>query len=187
VAAEATFLRPAQFIDKLGTDPIMRNGKFPEARWISVALICTAYYIGAPSRTDGEEFYAQLLKIAEAATLSTNTRTIVRNFSAVRAGLVADPIVAGPHVHERLIRLGVIAAYLLVLVFSWNEYFMAVNLTSANAQTMPILIFNQSTGRQLAWWTMAAMATTSIAPMIVIGLVLEKYIVAGLQAGALKG
>jgi len=82
---------------------------------------------------------------------------------------------------------GVIAAYLLVLVFSWNEYFMAVNLTSANAQTMPILIFNQSTGRQLAWWTMAAMATTSIAPMIVIGLVLEKYIVAGLQAGALKG
>ena len=107
--------------------------------------------------------------------------------SVVRAGLVADPIVAGPHVHERLIRLGVIAAYLLVLVFSWNEYFMAVNLTSANAQTMPILIFNQSTGRQLAWWTMAAMATTSIAPMIVIGLVLEKYIVAGLQAGALKG
>ena len=82
---------------------------------------------------------------------------------------------------------GLIAAYLLVLVFSWNEYFMAVNLTSADAQTMPILIFNQSTGRQLAWWTMAAMATTSIAPMIVIGLVLEKYIVAGLQAGAIKG
>jgi multiple sugar transport system permease protein len=82
---------------------------------------------------------------------------------------------------------GVIAAYLLVLVFTWNEYFLAVNLTSADAQTMPVLIAGQSTGRGLLWWSMSAMATASIAPMIVIGLVLEKYIVKGLTAGAIRG
>jgi multiple sugar transport system permease protein len=82
---------------------------------------------------------------------------------------------------------GVIAAYLLVLVFTWNEYFLAVNLTSADAQTMPVLIAGQSTGRGLLWWSMSAMATASIAPMIVIGLVLERYIVKGLTAGAIRG
>jgi multiple sugar transport system permease protein len=82
---------------------------------------------------------------------------------------------------------GVIAAYLLVLVFTWNEYFLAVNLTSADAQTMPVLIAGQSTGRGLLWWSMSAMATASIAPMVVIGLLLEKYIVKGLTAGAVRG
>jgi len=82
---------------------------------------------------------------------------------------------------------GIIAAYLLVLVFSWNEYFLGVNLTSANAQTMPVLIAGQSSGRGLLWWSMSAMAVASIAPMIVIGLVLEKYIVKGLTAGAVRG
>lgn len=82
---------------------------------------------------------------------------------------------------------GVIAAYLLVLVFAWNEYFLAVNLTSADAQTMPVLIAGQSSGRGLLWWSMSAMATASIAPMIIIGLVLEKYIVKGLTAGAVRG
>ena len=82
---------------------------------------------------------------------------------------------------------GVIAAYLLVLVFTWNEYFLAVNLTSADAQTMPVLIAGQSTGRGLLWWSMSAMATASIAPTVLIGLVLEKYIVKGLTAGAVRG
>jgi multiple sugar transport system permease protein len=82
---------------------------------------------------------------------------------------------------------GIIAAFLLVLVFAWNEYFIGVNLTSAEAQTMPILIAGQSSGRGLLWWSMSAMATASIAPMIVIGLVLEKYIVKGLTAGAVRG
>jgi multiple sugar transport system permease protein len=82
---------------------------------------------------------------------------------------------------------GVIAAYLLVLVFTWNEYFLAVNLTSADAQTMPVLIAGQSTGRGLLWWSMSAMATASIAPMVIIGLVLERYIVKGLTAGAVRG
>jgi multiple sugar transport system permease protein len=82
---------------------------------------------------------------------------------------------------------GVVAAYLLVLVFTWNEYFLAVNLTSADAQTMPVLIAGQSTGRGLLWWSMSAMATASIAPMVVIGLLLERYIVKGLTAGAVRG
>jgi multiple sugar transport system permease protein len=82
---------------------------------------------------------------------------------------------------------GIIASFLLVLVFAWNEYFLAVNLTSADAQTMPVLIAGQSSGRGLLWWSMSAMATASIAPMILIGLVLEKYIVKGLTAGSVRG
>ena len=58
--------------------------------------------------------------------------------------------------------------------------FLALGLT-------PVLIAGQSSGRGLLWWSMSAMATASIAPMILIGLVLEKYIVKGLTAGSVRG
>ncbi|MEM9780157.1 MAG: carbohydrate ABC transporter permease, partial [Pseudomonadota bacterium] len=36
------------------------------------------------------------------------------------------------------------------------------------------------------WWSMAALSTAAIAPLVVIGIVLEKYIIQGMAAGAVK-
>ena len=81
---------------------------------------------------------------------------------------------------------GFVAAFILALVFSWNEYFFAVVLTGADAPTLPLLLAGQTGSQGTRWWTIAALATAAITPLLVIGLIMEKHIVRGLTAGAVK-
>jgi multiple sugar transport system permease protein len=81
---------------------------------------------------------------------------------------------------------GLVAAYILTLVLCWNEYFIALVLSSANAVTLPFLIAGQVSSQGIQWWTMAALTTAAIAPLAIIGILLERYIVRGLSAGSVK-
>jgi multiple sugar transport system permease protein len=81
---------------------------------------------------------------------------------------------------------GLVAAYILTVVLCWNEYFIALVLASTNAVTLPFLIAGQVSSQGIRWWTMAALTTAAIAPLAVIGILLERYIVKGLTAGAVK-
>ena len=81
---------------------------------------------------------------------------------------------------------GLVAAFILSVVLCWNEYFFSALLTSARANTLPVLVASQTGSQGINWWTMAAVSTASIAPLAVIGIVLERYIVKGLTAGAVK-
>jgi multiple sugar transport system permease protein len=81
---------------------------------------------------------------------------------------------------------GMVAAFILSVILSWNEYFFATVLTSLNAVTMPVLIATQVSSQGIKWWAMAAVATAAIAPLVIIGVFLERYIVRGLTAGAVK-
>ena len=68
----------------------------------------------------------------------------------------------------------------------WNEYFFAALLTSTNANTLPVMVASQTGSQGINWWSMAALATAAIAPLVVIGVVLERYLIRGMTAGALK-
>ena len=81
---------------------------------------------------------------------------------------------------------GVVAAFILALIFSWNEYFFAAILSRTDAITVPYMVAAQVSSQGVAWWTMAAISTAAIVPLIVIGIFLERYIVKGLTAGAVK-
>jgi multiple sugar transport system permease protein len=81
---------------------------------------------------------------------------------------------------------GMVAAFILSVILAWNEYFFATVLTSINAVTMPILIATQVSSQGIKWWAMAAVATACIAPLVIIGVFLERFIVRGLTAGAVK-
>ncbi len=81
---------------------------------------------------------------------------------------------------------GVTAAFILALIFSWNEYFFAAILSRTNATTVPYMVAAQVSSQGVAWWTMAAISTAAIVPLIIIGIFLERYIVKGLTAGAVK-
>jgi multiple sugar transport system permease protein len=82
---------------------------------------------------------------------------------------------------------GLAATFLLVLVFSWNEYLLALFLTSANAQTLPLTIAAQNATRGPQWWYMSVLILIMIAPVIAMAIALERYIARGLLVGALKG
>lgn len=81
---------------------------------------------------------------------------------------------------------GLVAAYILTVVLCWNEYFIALVLASTNAVTLPFLIAGQVSSQGIKWWTMAALTCAAIAPLAIIGILLERYIVKGLTAGSVK-
>jgi multiple sugar transport system permease protein len=51
---------------------------------------------------------------------------------------------------------------------------------------MPLLIATQVSSQGVKFWTMAAIGTATVAPLLVIAIMLERYIVRGLTAGAVK-
>jgi multiple sugar transport system permease protein len=81
---------------------------------------------------------------------------------------------------------GMVAAFILSVILCWNEYFFAALLTSTNAKTLPVMVASQTGSQGISWWSMAALASAAILPLIVIGIFLERYIVKGLTAGAVK-
>ncbi|MGX9574849.1 carbohydrate ABC transporter permease [Mesorhizobium sp. f-mel] len=86
-----------------------------------------------------------------------------------------------------LVRSGLVATFLLVLILAWNEYLLALFLSNADAQTMPVLVSAQNTTRGPQWWNMSVLITVMIAPVIVISSILQKHIARGLLVGAVKG
>jgi multiple sugar transport system permease protein len=81
---------------------------------------------------------------------------------------------------------GMVAAFILSVVLCWNEYFFAALLTSTNAETLPVMVASQTGSQGINWWSMAAISTAAIAPLALVGIFLERYIVKGLTAGAVK-
>jgi multiple sugar transport system permease protein len=81
---------------------------------------------------------------------------------------------------------GMVAAFILSVILCWNEYFFAALLTSSNAKTLPVMVASQTGSQGINWWSMAALSTAAIAPLALIGIFLERYIIKGLTAGSLK-
>jgi multiple sugar transport system permease protein len=82
---------------------------------------------------------------------------------------------------------GLVATFLIVLIFAWNEFLIALILTSANAQTMPLQVAAQNATRGPQWWAMSVLIIIMIAPVVVMAIALERYITRGILVGALKG
>lgn len=81
---------------------------------------------------------------------------------------------------------GMVAAFILSVILCWNEYFFAALLTSSHAKTLPVMVASQTGSQGISWWSMAALASAAILPLIIIGIFLERYIVKGLTTGAVK-
>jgi multiple sugar transport system permease protein len=82
---------------------------------------------------------------------------------------------------------GLIATFLFAMMFSWNDYLFALMLTFSRASTMPMFIAgegSQSYGPQ--WWYLSALSLLTVAPMVLIALLVERYITRGLVVGAIK-
>lgn len=82
---------------------------------------------------------------------------------------------------------GLVATFLFVLVFSWNEYLLALFLTNAKAQTLPLTIAAQNATRGPEWWYLSVLILIMIVPVIGMAIALERYIARGLLIGAIKG
>ncbi|MEM7025228.1 MAG: carbohydrate ABC transporter permease [Pseudomonadota bacterium] len=92
------------------------------------------------------------------------------------------------HVIVPLSLQGMIAASTFVLIFSWNEFLFAFIFTTTDAKTAP-LILSEMLGALdgVEWGVLFAAATVQLAPILVFVVAVQKYVIAGMTAGALKG
>lgn len=85
-------------------------------------------------------------------------------------------------------RAGVTATGILVFVFSWIEFLMALTLTSTpRGMTVPIGIAGFVQEFSIRYGEMAAAACFAALPAVFFVSVAQRYIVRGLTLGALKG
>ncbi|MFC5728603.1 MULTISPECIES: carbohydrate ABC transporter permease [Nocardioides] len=91
------------------------------------------------------------------------------------------------HIILPVVRGGVAVTAIFAFLASWNEFLFALLLTAIRAQTTPLVIANFQTQFGLEWGAMTALATMYSVPVILLTLVLQRYIVAGMTLGAVKG
>lgn len=85
-----------------------------------------------------------------------------------------------------LVLPGLAALSILVFVFSWNEFAVALNLTAKQTATVPVAIAKFAQEYEIKHGVMAAGAVLSAVPAIIVLLLAQRHIVTGLTAGAVK-
>ncbi|RLQ85293.1 carbohydrate ABC transporter permease [Notoacmeibacter ruber] len=85
-----------------------------------------------------------------------------------------------------LVSGGLTATMILVLLFSWNEFLLALVLTGQNTQTLPVAITNFLTFQGTDWGAMSAAGTIIMTPMLILGIAVQRYLVRGMTLGGIK-
>ena len=83
---------------------------------------------------------------------------------------------------------GMVAASVFVFVYAWNEYLFAFIFTTTNAKTAPVVIsemMGSLTG--VDWGLLFAAASVQLVPVVVFVILVQKFLIAGLTAGSVKG
>lgn len=82
---------------------------------------------------------------------------------------------------------GIFTAAILSFIYSWNNFLFALILSSSETKTLPMAIFNFISYTDVNWGGLMAASVVITGPVIIISIILQKYVVSGLTAGAVKG
>ncbi len=91
------------------------------------------------------------------------------------------------HVAMPLARPGITVATILAFIFSWNNFVFAMVLAGRETRTLPVAVNNMLTFEQISWGPLSAAALLVTLPVLLLTLLAQKQIVAGLTAGGVKG
>ncbi len=86
-----------------------------------------------------------------------------------------------------LARPGITVATILSFIFSWNNFIFGVVLAGRHSRTLPVAVYNTLTFEQISWGPLAASALLVTAPVLLLTILMQRQIVAGLTAGGVKG
>lgn len=86
------------------------------------------------------------------------------------------------------VRPGIIASSVFAFIFSWNEYLFPLVLVNNDAlKTLPLGVAGFMGHLFVEWGPLLASGVISVVPILVLFILLQRYLVSGLTAGALKG
>lgn len=107
----------------------------------------------------------------------------VRDAAAVDG---ATPVQTMVRVMLPLLRPAVATAAVFCTIFSWNEFFFSLVLTSDRARTYPVLINTFVTDAGPEWGLIAASALLAAIPVVVFCVFMQRHLIRGLTAGSIK-
>lgn len=83
---------------------------------------------------------------------------------------------------------GIVAVAVFIIVYAWNEFLFAFIFTSSFAKTAPLALAELNDSFDgVQWGVVFAAATVQLVPILVFIILTQKYLIAGLTAGATKG
>jgi multiple sugar transport system permease protein len=83
---------------------------------------------------------------------------------------------------------GMLAVAVFVVVFAWNEFLFAFIFTATRAKTAPFVLSEMiSSVDGVDWGVLFAAATIQLLPVLLFVIAMNRFLVAGLTAGATKG
>ncbi len=82
-------------------------------------------------------------------------------------------------------RSGILVAAMFCLIFGWNDFFFAFTLTFTDTQLLPVAVVSLNSS-VTPWWSLSASALVSVAPLILIAIVVERLLSRGTLAGAVR-
>jgi multiple sugar transport system permease protein len=92
------------------------------------------------------------------------------------------------HVYLPLARPSLVAVVLFTFLVSWNEFLFALMFTQTIAsQTLPIVVATFTSDFTISFSFMNAAGVVAVIPPVILAAAFERYLVAGLTAGAVKG
>jgi multiple sugar transport system permease protein len=91
------------------------------------------------------------------------------------------------HVALPIAKPGITVAFILAVIFSWNNFVFGIVLAGRETRTLPVAVYNMISFEQLSWGPLAAGALLVTLPVLLLTVLAQRQIVAGLTAGAVKG
>ena len=81
---------------------------------------------------------------------------------------------------------GIASTAIFTFVFTWNEYLIALLLTSVKAVTVPVTISKFVQPYTVLWGDLSAAVVIQLVPMLLVVFLLQRHIVRGMTLGAVK-
>lgn len=130
-----------------------------------------------------------------ALSLPIATLILTSFFQLIPKDLESAALVDGCTRVQTLIRViapvsapGIVTAGIIIFVNSWNEFLLALNFnTSMSMRTVPVGITMYQGEFAFPWAVISAAITIGVLPLVVLILVFQQKIIAGLTAGGVKG
>ena len=82
---------------------------------------------------------------------------------------------------------GLAATAILCFLYAWNDFFFALILTRTEAMTAPVAVVNFMNYEGWEWGKIAAGGTLVMLPVLVFSMLVRRFLVRGLTAGAIRG
>jgi len=138
--------------------------------------------------------YAALIIAYSTFTIPFSTWMLTSFFNAIPVDLDKAAQIDGCSRIGAMLRVvlpvampGVFSTGIYIFITAWNEYLYAAILTNSDVRTIPIALQNMIGEYQIEWGLLTAGGVLSALPVIILFFFIQKQLISGMTAGAVKG